>query len=193
MNPLGVIQRDNQTEDRIRDELKSRRSVYGSNQDRSLRRNSQRNSSSSRSPNNHRLAEQSRRRHRSRCNFPVSQYRQSNVPESDGENVRPSRDMRRTSCRHYSSSKENAWTSSDREVHLRSNANERAVLNRQMGIINVVDTSERDNLLLIGENVATDLHLLMTEDIDGNTIMITMLSLVNQSQENASGGNTEVT
>jgi len=71
--------------------------------------------------------------------------------------------------------------------------NERAVLNRQMGIINVIDTSDRDNLLLTGEHVATDLHLLMTEDIDGNTIMITMLSLVNQSQENASGGNTKVT
>ena len=71
--------------------------------------------------------------------------------------------------------------------------NERAVLNRQMGIINVIDTSDRDNLLLIGEHVGTDLHLLMTEDIDGNTITITMLSLVNQSQENASGGNTEVT
>ena len=66
----------------------SRWSGYGSNQDPSLRRNSRRNSSSSRSPNNHRLAEQSRRRHRSRCNFPVSQYRQSNVPdqyESDDE------------------------------------------------------------------------------------------------------------
>ena len=62
-----------------------------------------------------------------------------------------------------------------------------------MGIINVIDTSDRDNLLLIGEHVAIDLHLLMTEDIDGNTIMITMLSLVNQSHENASGGNTEVT
>ena len=71
--------------------------------------------------------------------------------------------------------------------------NERAVLNRQMGIINVIDTSERDNLLLIGEHVATDLHLLMTQDIDGNTIMITMLSLVNQSQENASGVTTKVT
>jgi len=71
--------------------------------------------------------------------------------------------------------------------------NERAVLNRQMGIINVIDSSERDNLVLIGQHVATDLHLLITEDIDGNTIMITMLSLVNQSQENASGGNTEVT
>ena len=62
-----------------------------------------------------------------------------------------------------------------------------------MGIINVIDTSDRDNLLLIGEHVGTDLHLLMTEDIDGNTITITMLSLVNQSQENVSGGNTEVT
>ena len=61
-----------------------------------------------------------------------------------------------------------------------------------MGIINVIDTSDRDNLLLTGEHVAIDLHLLMTEDIDGNTIMITMLSLVNQSQENASGGNTKV-
>ena len=71
--------------------------------------------------------------------------------------------------------------------------NERAVLNRQMGSINVRETSERENLLLTGEIVATDLHLLMTQDIDGNTIMITMLSLVNQSQENASGGNTEVT
>jgi len=71
--------------------------------------------------------------------------------------------------------------------------NERAVLSRQMGISNVIDTSERDNLLLIGEHVATDLHLLMTQDIDGNTVMITMLSLVNQSQENASGGNTKVT
>jgi len=72
-------------------------------------------------------------------------------------------------------------------------ANERAVLNRQMGIINVIDTSERDNLLLTGEHVATDRHLLTTEDINGNTIMITMLSLVNQSQENACGGNTKVT
>jgi len=70
--------------------------------------------------------------------------------------------------------------------------NERAVLNRQMGIINVIDTSKRENLLLIREIVATDLHLLMTQDIDGNTIMIMMLSLVNQSQENASGGNTKV-
>ena len=70
--------------------------------------------------------------------------------------------------------------------------NDRAVLSRQMGIINVIDTSER-NLLLIGEHVATDLHLLMTQDIDGNTIMITMLSLVNQSQENASGVTTKVT
>ena len=70
---------------------------------------------------------------------------------------------------------------------------ERAVLNRQMGIIDVIDTSERENPLLIGEIVATDLHLLMTQDKDGNTIMITMSSLVNQSQENASGGNTKVT
>jgi len=71
--------------------------------------------------------------------------------------------------------------------------NERAVLNRQMGIINVIDTSGRDNLLLTGKHVATNLHLLMREDIDGNTIMITMLSLVNQSQVNASGENTKLT
>jgi len=58
-------------------------------------------------------------------------------------------------------------------------ANERAVLNRQMGIINVIDTSERQPSV--------------NGDINGNSIMITMLSLVNQSQENASGGNTKVT
>jgi len=111
INPLGVIQRDSQTEGRIRDELESRWSGYESNQDRSLRRSLRRNSSSSCSRNNHRLVEQSRRQHRSRCNFPVSQYRQSSVSdqyESDGENFRPSRDMRRIGCRHYSSSKENA-------------------------------------------------------------------------------------
>jgi len=71
--------------------------------------------------------------------------------------------------------------------------NERAVLNRQMGNTNVIDTSKRDNLLLTGEHVATDLHLLTAEDVVVNTIMITMLLLVNQSQENASSGNTKVT
>jgi len=71
--------------------------------------------------------------------------------------------------------------------------NERAVLNRQIGITNVMDISKRDNLLLIGEHVATDLHLLVTEDIDVNTVMITTLPLENQSQENASSGNTKVT
>ena len=69
-------------------------------------------------------------------------------------------------------------------------ANEKTVLNYQMEITNVIDTSKRNNLLLI---VATDFLILATEVIDIKTMMIIMLSRVNQSQENASSGNTKVT
>jgi len=69
-------------------------------------------------------------------------------------------------------------------------ANERTVLNYQMEITNVIDTSKRNNLLLI---VATDFLILATEVTDIKTMMIIMLSRVNQSQENASSGNTKVT
>ena len=68
--------------------------------------------------------------------------------------------------------------------------NERAVLNHQMEITNVIDTSKRNNLLLI---VATDFLTLATEAKNIKTMMITMLYRVNQSQEKASSGNTKVT
>jgi len=68
--------------------------------------------------------------------------------------------------------------------------NERAVLNHQMEIATVIDTSKRNNLLLI---VATDCLILATEVIDIKTMTITMLSGINQSQENAISGNTKVT
>ena len=68
--------------------------------------------------------------------------------------------------------------------------NERTVQNYQMEITNVIDTSKRSNLLLI---VATDFLIQATEVTDIKAVMITMLSRVNQSQENASCGNTEIT
>jgi len=56
--------------------------------------------------------------------------------------------------------------------------NERAVLNHQMEITNVIDTSKWNSLLLI---VATDFLMLATKVIDIKTMMITMLCQVNQS------------